>query len=100
MKMTTQWSSNRTLPRADKLTPLLRGALRRDARASLPGSPGWVTTEQRRPFISQETLNVSTAVAESAPFTDYYVADIRLADWGRREIAIAETEMPGLMAIR
>ena len=31
---------------------------------------------------------------------DYRVADIGLADWGRREIAIAETEMPGLMAIR
>ena len=32
--------------------------------------------------------------------TDYKVADIALADWGRREIAIAETEMPGLMALR
>ena len=31
---------------------------------------------------------------------DYKVADIGLADWGRREIAIAETEMPGLMALR
>ncbi|MEJ2515124.1 MAG: adenosylhomocysteinase [Gammaproteobacteria bacterium] len=31
---------------------------------------------------------------------DYQVADISLADWGRREIAIAETEMPGLMALR
>ncbi|MEW5887770.1 MAG: adenosylhomocysteinase [Pseudomonadota bacterium] len=33
-------------------------------------------------------------------FTDYQVADITLADWGRKEIAIAETEMPGLMAVR
>src|SRR3954453_1048730 len=33
-------------------------------------------------------------------FTDCKVADISLADWGRREIAIAETEMPGLMALR
>src|SRR5476649_1638466 len=32
--------------------------------------------------------------------TDYKVADISLAGWGRREIAIAETEMPGLMALR
>lgn len=32
--------------------------------------------------------------------TDYKVADISLAEWGRREIAIAETEMPGLMALR
>jgi adenosylhomocysteinase len=31
---------------------------------------------------------------------DYKVADISLAEWGRREIAIAETEMPGLMALR
>ena len=33
-------------------------------------------------------------------FTDYAVADLALADWGRKEIRIAETEMPGLMAIR
>ena len=32
--------------------------------------------------------------------TDCVIADIGLADWGRKEIAIAETEMPGLMAIR
>ena len=31
---------------------------------------------------------------------DYKVADISLAAWGRKEIAIAETEMPGLMALR
>src|SRR5260370_18758937 len=31
---------------------------------------------------------------------DFHVADPGLADWGRKEIAIAETEMPGLMAIR
>ncbi|MCB1474014.1 MAG: adenosylhomocysteinase, partial [Rhodobiaceae bacterium] len=31
---------------------------------------------------------------------DYEVADISLADWGRMEIEIAETEMPGLMATR
>jgi adenosylhomocysteinase len=33
-------------------------------------------------------------------FTDYKVADIGLADWGRREIVLAEKEMPGLMALR
>jgi adenosylhomocysteinase len=32
--------------------------------------------------------------------SDYKVADMNLADWGRKEIAIAETEMPGLMALR
>ena len=31
---------------------------------------------------------------------DYAVKDIALAEWGRKEIAIAETEMPGLMALR
>ncbi|MDE0944351.1 MAG: adenosylhomocysteinase, partial [Alphaproteobacteria bacterium] len=33
-------------------------------------------------------------------FTDYKVADMSLADWGRKETTIAETEMPGLMALR
>lgn len=36
----------------------------------------------------------------SESFTDYKVADMSLADWGRKEIQIAETEMPGLMALR
>ncbi len=40
------------------------------------------------------------APATQTDFTDYKVADISLADWGRREITIAETEMPGLMAVR
>ncbi|MGL6035738.1 MAG: adenosylhomocysteinase [Legionella sp.] len=35
-----------------------------------------------------------------ASFQDFKVADIALASWGRKEIAIAETEMPGLMALR
>jgi len=35
-----------------------------------------------------------------SPLTDFKVADLKLADWGRKEIRIAETEMPGLMAIR
>jgi len=34
------------------------------------------------------------------PFDDCYVADISLADWGRKEMDIAESEMPGLMALR
>ena len=36
----------------------------------------------------------------STHFNDYRIADIGLADWGRKEINIAETEMPGLMATR
>ena len=40
---------------------------------------------------------MSTATAE---ITDYHVKDISLAEWGHKEIAIAEHEMPGLMAVR
>jgi adenosylhomocysteinase len=45
---------------------------------------------------------MSKKVAKDAgtAFTDYKVKDISLADWGKKEIKIAETEMPGLMAIR
>ena len=38
--------------------------------------------------------------APNPKFTDYRVADLSLADWGRKEMAIAESEMPALMAIR
>jgi len=42
-----------------------------------------------------------SAVLNSTPnLSDCHIADIKLAGWGRKEIAIAETEMPGLMAIR
>src|SRR3954447_26588563 len=41
-----------------------------------------------------------SAVAMPASKGDFHVADLSLADWGRKEILIAETEMPGLMAIR
>src|SRR5262245_45368655 len=40
------------------------------------------------------------ATLKPAAHADYKVADLALADFGRKEIAIAETEMPGLMAIR
>ena len=43
-------------------------------------------------MTAAETLKVAAG--------DYKVKDITLADWGRKEIAIAETEMPGLMALR
>ena len=33
-------------------------------------------------------------------FSDYKIADLSLAAWGRKELTIAQTEMPGLMAIR
>src|SRR5574339_1026388 len=40
------------------------------------------------------------AASDTKSLADFRVADLSLADWGRKEIAIAETEMPGLMAIR
>jgi len=47
-------------------------------------------------------MNAATenSAAKSAAQHDFHVADLSLAGWGRKEIAIAETEMPGLMAIR
>ncbi|MEH6387537.1 adenosylhomocysteinase [Pseudomonas profundi] len=41
-----------------------------------------------------------SAVMNDKEFNDYKVADISLADWGRREIIIAESEMPALLALR
>ena len=43
---------------------------------------------------------MSTSTKQKASQTDYVVKDIGLAEWGRKEISIAETEMPGLMATR
>src|SRR6516165_915220 len=52
-------------------------------------------------FPPKRTLMTTSAKAKTqASATDYVVKDIGLAEWGRKEIAIAETEMPGLMATR
>ena len=48
--------------------------------------------------MKQETIMSSKVIAIQKD--DFKIADIKLADWGRKEIAIAETEMPGLMALR
>jgi len=45
-------------------------------------------------------MTTANAAVQASEATDYKVADITLADAGRREISLAETEMPGLMAIR
>jgi adenosylhomocysteinase len=42
----------------------------------------------------------TAATAKAKPFSDHAIADIGLAGWGRKEIAVAESEMPALMAIR
>jgi adenosylhomocysteinase len=63
----------------------------------------WRARFQRRRRIrgvvsTTEPEKLMSAVLK--PTTDHLVADLSLADWGRKEIRIAETEMPGLMAIR
>ena len=45
-------------------------------------------------------MNAAVMNTQHSPVKDYFVADLGLAEWGRKEIRIAETEMPGLMAIR
>ena len=42
----------------------------------------------------------SEVTTSTGACTDYHVKDLSLATWGRKEMNIAETEMPGLMAIR
>ena len=42
---------------------------------------------------------MTTAVATDTKL-DFHVADLSLAEWGRKEIRLAEQEMPGLMAVR
>jgi adenosylhomocysteinase len=53
--------------------------------------------ESDPPSPALPAQNLKRAMSE---FTDFKVKDISLADWGRKEISIAETEMPGLMALR
>jgi adenosylhomocysteinase len=45
-------------------------------------------------------MNAAVLHPQTSSSQDFLVADLGLADWGRKEIRIAETEMPGLMAIR
>src|SRR5712675_2133059 len=52
-------------------------------------------------FQTQHSQDMNmTATAKKPAFTDYIVKDISLAEFGRKEISLAETEMPGLMATR
>ena len=88
--------------------PLRRG---RVARLGRSGAPlfriliGLLRRSYKDIFISIASVSGGCYTARNPPigtahmFNDYVVKDISLADWGRKEIAIAETEMPGLMAI-
>jgi len=51
-------------------------------------------------FFLERKERVMSAMPNSKSFTDCKIADLSLSGWGRKEIRIAETEMPGLMAIR
>src|SRR5258708_5809806 len=44
--------------------------------------------------------SATKASKKSAASADFHVKDITLADWGRKEISVAEHEMPGLMSVR
>src|SRR6266850_5876320 len=58
-------------------------------------------TTKRAPAKMNVKSNGNKAPAKKEPsMPDHVVADLALAGWGRKEIAIAEHEMPGLMAIR
>lgn len=50
--------------------------------------------------VTAATANLVKYAAGTPAGKDYIVSDIALADWGRKEIAVAEHEMPGLMAVR
>jgi adenosylhomocysteinase len=51
--------------------------------------------------VHRERINrMNAVVTPKNANRDFHVADLKLADWGRKEAVIAETEMPGLMAIR
>ncbi|MEK0412272.1 MAG: Adenosylhomocysteinase, partial [Pseudomonadota bacterium] len=59
----------------------------------IPKHPSWSLSIQKE-------FKMNTVTNQNLHTQDYLVADINQADFGRKEIAIAETEMPGLMAIR
>ncbi|MDX2081470.1 MAG: adenosylhomocysteinase [Terrimicrobiaceae bacterium] len=59
-----------------------------------------VTTAAVLAEVTAATANLAKYSALTPAGKDYVVADIGLADWGRKEISIAEHEMPGLMAVR
>jgi adenosylhomocysteinase len=54
----------------------------------------------KRVASAKKSPVTTTKASSKSAFTDYKVKDIGLAEWGRKEIEIAEKEMPGLMALR
>ncbi|MGA1275760.1 MAG: valine--tRNA ligase, partial [Gemmobacter sp.] len=62
----------------------------------------WIIGETAKALaeVNAATANLARYSARTPAGGDYIVSDIALAEWGRKEIAIAEHEMPGLMAVR
>jgi adenosylhomocysteinase len=80
-------------------TPVPQGALRLDM--DQPGLRHHGSRANGAHNFNQELeLAMKAFFNAAADTSDFHVADLSLADWGRKEILIAETEMPGLMAIR
>jgi len=52
------------------------------------------------PILTRTNGKRAAATNGKARGNDYKVKDLSLADWGRKEISVAEQEMPGLMAVR
>jgi adenosylhomocysteinase len=60
----------------------------------------WFFAARIKTALARYVGEINMSVARETLFSDYNVADMSQAGWGHREIRIAETEMPGLMAIR
>ena len=65
-----------------------------------PASKSKTTAAAVLAELTAATANLAKYAAATPKGADYIVSDITLADWGRKEINVAEHEMPGLMAIR
>ncbi len=59
----------------------------------------WEKTDKAA-ILKQEAETSMSKLSKVCTIQDYQIADLNLAEWGRKEIAIAESEMPGLMALR
>ena len=69
-------------------------------RARGPGAAAWEKPLPSRPKEEAEAAPQDRPRAEAGPPPDFKVKDLSLAEWGRKEIELAEKEMPGLMAVR
>jgi S-adenosylmethionine synthetase len=81
---------------ASEFSASRRGALQRFS----PSGSAWHGFHKPTAPVQPYGVRYERRCARKTLTVDYHVADLALAEWGRKEIAIAETEMPGLMAVR